>query len=100
MAYLGTKPVQAVDVPLDCAWLTQMFTALGDDLISFGIVGVFLYFGMCFVNQCLEVEMRLKSLHRRIRDPTGWLPPKVNTNVQRVVKVCSHGHPSLELVIV
>jgi len=100
VAYPAAKPVQAADVPLDCAWLTDPFTALGDDLISLEIIGVFLYLGMCIVNQCLHVQMRHKSLRRRIRDPTGRLPPEVNANAQRAVKVRSHGHPSLELVII
>ena len=100
MAYLAAKPVQAMDIPLDCAQLTNPFTALGDDLISFGIVRVFLYFRMCIVNQCLLVQMRYKSRRRRIRDPTSRLLPEVDANAQRVVKVRSHGHPILELVIV
>jgi len=100
VAYPVAKPVQATDVPLDCVWLTNPFMALGDDLISFGFVGVFLYFGMCIVNQRLLVQMRHKSLRRRIGDLTGRLLPEVNANAKRAVKVCSHGHPSLELVII
>jgi len=83
VAYPAAKPVQAVDVPLDSAWLTHRFTALGDNLISFGIVGVFLYFGMCIANQRFLVQMRHKSRHRKIRELTGRLPPEVNANTQR-----------------
>jgi len=100
VAYRAAKPVQAANVPLDYPRLTNPFTALGDDLISFRIVGVFLYFGMCIVNQRMLVQMRHKSLRRRIGDLTGQLPPEVNANPKRAVKVRSHGHPSLELVIV
>jgi len=55
---------------------------------------------MCILNQRLLVQMRHKSLRRRIGDLTGRLPSQVNVNSKRAVKVRSHGHPSLELVIV
>jgi len=98
--YPAAKPVRAPDVPLDCVYLVDLFTALGDSLISFGIVGIFLYFGMCILNQHLLVQIWYKSLRRRIGDPTGRWLPEINTNTQRAVKMCSHGHPNLELVII
>jgi len=58
VAYPVAKLVQEADVPLDLARLTHPFPALQDNLISFGIVGVFLNLGMCIVNHIRKRILR------------------------------------------
>jgi hypothetical protein len=75
MAYPMAIPVHVPDIAFDCAWLTHLLTVLGDDLMSLGIVRILLCIGMYLVSQHSRVQVRNKSLCRRVRNVVGRLPP-------------------------
>jgi hypothetical protein len=85
MAYPTAIPVHTPGIAFDCAWLTHLHTALGDDLISLRIVRILHCLGMYLVSQHVRVQMRYKSPCRRVGNVVGRLPPEVGLSSRRAV---------------